>query len=124
MAIINTYGQLKAASEAGFDKRGLVAVGYYGRPSGRMGIGQVSKWQVSSPFFQTDPNAPWYDYGNKAFPLYGNGETPHQRKMNTLAKAQAWAESEYGIKEWVKNRMGDYVPKEVNDKFPIPKREK
>ena len=27
----------------------------------------------------------------------------------------------FGAREFVKNRLGDYVEKEVNEKFPIPK---
>ena len=42
----------------------------------------------------------------------------------TLEKAKQWCAEKYGITEWEKNRMGDYVPKPLNTMFPLPKREK
>jgi len=31
-----------------------------------------------------------------------------------------WACQKYGPREFAKNRMRDYVEKEVNERFPIP----
>lgn len=123
MAIINTYDQLKAAAEAGFDKGKLVGIGYHAPDAANSRDISVKKWSVFSPFFKTDPSASWYDNGRKTFSL-GFEITHKQRKDAALALAKTWAEAAFGIVEWSKNRMGVYVPKEVNDKFPIPKREK
>jgi len=42
-----------------------------------------------------------------------------QEKKIRLAEAIAWADAKFGKREYVRNRMGDYVEREVNEKFPI-----
>lgn len=119
--IINTHEQLQAAAAAGFDKRSLVGIGYHAPDRSNSRDVSVMKWSVFSPFFKTAPDAPWYDYGCKTFSLFGhgNGEQVHaKRKAAALKAAQEWA-AQYGVTEWAKNRQGDYVAKEVNDKFPL-----
>ena len=109
--IINTYDQLKAAVASGIlSKEKAVAVVYYPRPSGRMGIAQCDKSQVYSPFFKTDPNAAWYDYGHKTFT--GN-------RASSFEKAKAWASETYGITEWKPNANRSHVPAIVQKRFPI-----
>lgn len=121
--IINTYEQLRAAAASGFDKRGLIAISYHAPDRSNSRDVSVRKWSVFSPFFTTAPDAPWYDYGQKVFSLFGarNGaETHAQQKAAALKAAQEWA-AQYGVTEWARNRLGDYVPKEVNDRFPLRK---
>lgn len=109
--LINTYDQLKAAVELGVISRSkAVSISYHPRPTGRMGMAQISKSVVYSPFFKTDPNAPWYDYGNKTF---------SGKRSESFEKAKEWASETYGIKEWKANRMRCHVPAEVQDKFPL-----
>ena len=67
----------------------------------------------------TDPKAHWADYGKKFFSSSGWGE----RKL-VLETAIKWANETFGPRDFVRNRMGDYVEREVNEKFPIPKRER
>jgi len=47
-----------------------------------------------------------------------------QCRERRLKEAIAWADSQFGKRDYVKNRWGDYVEKEVNEKFPIPKQPK
>jgi len=65
----------------------------------------------------TDPNAAWYDFKKKAF--YVSGRTD---RMTQLADALAWVKEKYGKDDFVRNRMGDYVEREINTQFPIPER--
>lgn len=59
-----------------------------------------SKTQVIRPGLMTDPNAAWYDHGNKTF----------SGKMSvSVPAAKAWASKKYGIKKWKRNRMGDWI---------------
>lgn len=109
--IINTYDQLRAAVKAGLiAKEKAVAVSYNPRPSGRMGIARCNKSTVYSPFFKTNPNSAWYDYGNKTF-------TGNRNASFLLAKI--WASETYGITEWKPNAMRAHVPAIVQDRFPI-----
>lgn len=110
--IINTYDQLKAAAEAGFDKKKLICIAYHKREK----VFGAS-WRASSPFFSTDPRAAWYNNGAIAFIVSGNKDKNFQ-----LAQIQETIRLKFGIEKWAKNRMRDYVPFEVNEKFPIPKK--
>lgn len=110
---MNTYEQLRRAVAAGLiSKQQAVAISYAPRPEGRMGICHINKSVVWSPFFKTDPNAHWMDYGNKSFS--GN-------RAGSFPKAKEWASKTYGIASWKPNRMRDHVPAQVQDAFPIPK---
>lgn len=107
---MNTYEQLKKAVEAELITKHQALVISYHKPEYRSV--KSNGCAVWSPFFQTDKNAHWSDYGNKFF--IGN-------KKESLPLAMEWAIGTYGELNFVRNRMGDYVPKIVNDKFPIPK---
>lgn len=125
--LINTYDQHYA------DGGDRIILYYHNAQTGRMAtkakfsIGHMKAGQD----YKTDPTAPWYNYGkmtfdvnwthSKDFPREG---TVAQRRKQALAEAIAWVTKKYGAREFVKNRVGDYVEKEVNDRFPIPKREK
>jgi hypothetical protein len=120
--IINTYDQLKAARDAGFATRRTVALSYSAPDRSNSRDVSVPKWSVFSPFFQTNPEAAWYDNGCKTFLLGLKGATHKERKEAALKEAMAWATQRYLISEWAKNRQGDYVDKEINDNFPLAKR--
>ncbi len=63
-----------------------------------------SRWQVIRPGYKTDPNASWYDHGRKTF-THSGGDS----KKAAFAEAQAWAGNRYGIKNWKRNGVGDYI---------------
>ena len=116
--IINTYDQLKVAvSEGAVNKQQAVAVSY--NPIQKIGFTRCAEWEIFSPYFKTDPEAHWTDYGKKKFTVTHRGE-----KKTVLAEAMQWASEKYGVQEWAKNRAGDYVPKEIEARFPIPKERK
>lgn len=115
--LINTHDQLKAAHAAGRDQRSCVAIGYAVN-GGRSVL--PAWWKVWSPFFETNPDSAWYEYGGKTFTM-GTGETHKERKAAALKTAQEWA-VQFGVIEWAKNRAGNYVPAEVQKRFPLPKR--
>lgn len=121
--IINTHEQLKAAVAAGFDKRKAVAISYHSPDRSNSRDVSVMHWRIFSPFFNTNPDAPWCDNGCETFSLGFKNGTHKERKDATLSDATAWAAEQYGVTRWVKNRLGDYVAKEINDNFPIPKRD-
>lgn len=112
--IINTYDQLLEAVRLKIiTKNQAVACTYDRRAEGRMGMCDMNKSTVSSPFFNTNPSAHWSDYGQKVF--LGN-------RAESLPKAKAWASHEYGVKDWARNRAGSWVPAQVQAELPIPKR--
>ena len=112
--IINSWDQNVAA---GGDRITI----YYYAPEAR--AVSVARYQVvhlvDGHQRQTDPKAAWYDHGKKTFlvsyPL-------REGKPIALAKAIAWVAETYGVRDFVRNRFGDYVEREVNERFPIPKR--
>ena len=114
----NTHQQLQAAKEAGMSGP-FVAI-FYVSDTGRGGIGTL--WVVDRPGYRIDPDAHWALHGKKGFWVEGSGETFAQRKAQTLAAAQAWANSRYGEVEWAKNRDGEYLPAHINKAFPLAKK--
>lgn len=110
--IINAWDQCNAA---GGDR---IVISYYAR-SGRDVL--PSRWVVfryiAGVTVPTDPGAPWYNAGCKTFIPAGRS------RKEGLDQAIAWVKEAYGKSEFVRNRMGDYAEKEVNDKFPIPRRD-
>lgn len=115
MRLINTYDQLKAAVEAGIITQKQAISISYAAYSGRGSSG--SRWQVWSPYFKTDPEGHWTDYGKKSFPVYKNN------RKEILEEVKKWVADNYGITDWKFNRAREYVPSIVNEKLPIPKRE-
>lgn len=67
----------------------------------------------------TDKGAAWYDRGMKTFTIM---HPIREHKAEALAAAVAWVAATYGPREFVRNRMGDYVERDVNERFPIPRR--
>jgi len=112
--IINTYDQMKAA------QGDRIAILKQNADYGRGGHG--SGWHVHRVVngvpMQTDRNGHWSDHGFKYFSSHRGG---HAGVRAALAEAIAWAINRYGQREFVRNRWGDYVEREVNEAFPIPK---
>lgn len=114
--IINTYDQLRAAG-------GGVAISpsYTGARTEYFYGWAV--WRVGADGRQivTDPKAHWADYGKKVFSTtQAGGTTPAERSRNALAAAKKWvAERGWYDGEWMRNRMRDYLPKDINKRFPI-----
>jgi len=112
--IVNTWDQLVAF---GGDR---IAILYNPQcRGGRSANIQVFR-MVNGVEYQTDPKASWYNYGKKTFLI------PHpvnERRGEVLAEAIAWT-AKYGLREFVRNRLGDYVEREVNERFPIPRKVK
>ena len=66
--------------------------------------GHGASWRVGQIGFKTDPNAAWYDNGNKTFMVFTM--TKHQ----ALEAAQAWAAERYHITAWERSPWGSYHP--------------
>lgn len=67
-------------------------------------------WVVNRQGDRTDPEAPWYHYGNKQFGIgFDNDE------QNALELAIAWAEEKYGAPAagWAKDPYGNYADAEL-----------
>lgn len=70
-------------------------------------LGRASRsaeWTVVGNGFKTDPDGPWYDYGQKTFLVY----RPLKEKAEKLAEAMQWAQDTYGISEWERDPFGGY----------------
>lgn len=69
-------------------------------------------WQVLGVGFNTDPDAPWYNYGNKTFNVWGRDDKESKR-----LEAISWTSEKYGIAEWEKSPFGSYHPKGTLEKL-------
>lgn len=116
--IINTYDQLRAAGG------GVAILSSYTGTRTQYFYGWAV-WRVGANGKQivTDPKAHWSDYGKKVFSATGAaGATPAERSRNALTQAKQWvAEQGWYDGEWTRNRMRDYVPREINKRFPLRK---
>lgn len=118
--IFNTWDQLKAY---GGDR-----IAIYYQPQGDSRSVRVPGWYVSRLLngkeVATDPKAAWYDYGRKFF-MCPIGMGAREGKPIALKQAIAWAAKTYRLQEFefVRNRQGSYVERQVNEKYPIPKGE-
>jgi hypothetical protein len=112
--VINTHDQLVAAGG------GIAITTCYtpGRRRRKCGYA-IYRLNEKGQKMITDPDAAWYDNKMKTFNWAGN------EKANVLAEAQAWVASVFSYTgQWVRNRHGDYVLKEINKRFPLRKLEK
>jgi hypothetical protein len=110
--IINTYDQNVA------DGGDRIIISFHAREPRAYMPARWVVWRVKNGKIEkTDPNGAWYNYGRKSFTCGSN-------KKERLAEAIAWVAEKYGAREFVRNRTGNYVEKEVNEKFPLPKKEK
>lgn len=110
--IVNTYEQMTAA---GGDQ---IAVCWTGETAGPGSYRWFVRRLVDGRAVVTRPDAPWYDYKLKAF----SGWPVRREKAPALEKALAWVRATYpqhAETVFVRNRLGDYVAKEVNDRWPI-----
>jgi len=115
--IINTYDQCKAASGE------RIAIYYRGVDRGRGGHGAgflVGRFKDGVEY-KTDPDAHYHHNFMKWFPV--TYPVPKNKPL-VLVQVTAWVAERYGAREFVRNRMGDYVEKDVNAKFPIPPRKR
>lgn len=114
--IVNTHDQLRAAG-------GGVAImpAYIGGRTQYFCGWSIYRVNVEGKQLVTDPKAHWQQYGKKTFSTMGaTGDTPAERSRNALALAKRWiAEQGWYDGEWMRNRMRDYVPKEINKQFPL-----
>lgn len=111
-AIVNTWDQLVAAG-------GGVAVSYHPANDRACMVASWTVFRVAADRreFVTDPKAHWTDNGRKAFHCCGRED-----KARAEREALAWASERFGVTEWARNRMRDWVPAEVQKAFPIPAR--
>lgn len=116
--VTNTHDQLIRWKIAGLQARpvGITRANLHvGRSSWRDG------WHIYSPWGRTDPDGHWQHNGSKhiARPSGINGMAGDKAALEI---AITWANHYCGMEfEWVRNRMGEYVPKELNDMFPLRK---
>jgi hypothetical protein len=112
MIIFNTHYQLRAAGG------GFAITWHSKRPRSPIG----AYWAVIRYMkdqngvlrqYKTDPQAPWYHHGCKVFGGF-------QSKTEALAEAKQWCEDNYAFTgKWARNKQGDYLPVDINKKFPI-----
>jgi hypothetical protein len=117
--VINTHDQLLAARSAGLPDVAVCPRHCNGgRDSWRNG------WKVYQPGFNLgDETNRWdWDYGCKVF-SEGMGNWRESREL-AFFQASSWTREQYGIRKFVRNRMGDFVDERVNKQFPLPKRGK
>ncbi len=117
--IVNTHQQLVAAGG------GIAIVTHRGGARSDY----VAGWGVyrvgpDGKKIDTNPNAPWYDYGKKVFLNSSFSGSFHERSRAALERAKQWiTEQGWHKGNWKRNRMRDYVPAEIDLKFPIRKRD-
>jgi hypothetical protein len=115
--IINTYDQMIASG------CGVAIVVSWGGIRDRY----VDGWLVLRRDKQgrevpTDPKAPWYHHGHKWFGMRSNGSFA-ERRHEAFLRAAAWvAEQGWYSGEWKRNALGDFVPADVQKRFPIKRR--
>ena len=88
----------------------LLYIGYTPADTGRAGHSQ--EWTVVSPTKPTDPDGPWYNYGQKTFLVWNRADKPVK-----LREAMDWVEKQYGIIDWEKSPFGSYHPKGTMQKL-------
>ncbi len=115
---VNTHDQLVKWNREFGEKFVAISPRYTpGRTPSRNG------WAVWSPWKTLDPDAAWYDYGHMCFNGFALGSSRKEGSALALIAAQTWAQSLSETKViWVRNRMGDYIPEQVNKAFPLRKR--
>lgn len=117
--IVNTHCQLTANG-------GGVAImpSYGGARTSHVNGWLIYRVGARGKQIPTDPDAHWSQYGRKWFSNRNHKGTFHQRQAAALEDAKRWiAEQGWYDGEWKRNRQRDYVPAEINKRFPIPKRE-
>ena len=111
--VINTYQQLQAATTGVGAEHQAIAITFSAAHSV---FGP--RWQVvrivRGRNVKTDHHASWHDYGRKTF--LGN------KRSDASERAKAWVAGQYGEHgPWKRNRMGEWVPERINNRFPLRK---
>ena len=116
--IANTWEQLHLWKQAGLHSRPVAIGPAYlpGRTPTRSG------WIVWSPWEPTDTDSEWYFHGKKHFSGFGLGNSRKESLALSLTEAMKWANDNYGPFNWARNSTGEYVPEQLQKKFPIRKR--
>lgn len=112
--IINTYDQLVSGKSMGIPPVAILRewIGHRQRY-----IYGVKVWHLTK---KSDPSSHAFDSFCRVFRMPSVG-TFHERLKAASEEAKAWASKQYGVVEWEKNRMNDWVPAPLNTKFPLRK---
>jgi hypothetical protein len=111
--LINTHDQLTAAGGG----PAITSIYTPGRDPVFCGWG-VYRVNEHGKQVVTDAHAAWYNHGNKVF------HTTRGDRMAALQAAKDWVANYLGEPgPWVRNRMRDYVPRHINERFPLVKPE-
>jgi len=115
--IVNTHDQLRAAGG------GVAIVPTYTGTRTQYPYGWgIYRMGADGKQIVTDSKAHWADYGKKIFSHNRHKGTPAECKRLSLEEAKRWvAEQGWYDGEWKRNRMRDYVPAEINKRFPLSK---
>lgn len=116
--IINTYDQLMAAMRAGHKWPYALCREYVGHRTP-----YFYGWKVYHPTKATDPSkSTSLSRGYRTFSRVGAASSDRMGR-EALAAAQQWVADTYGYSGlWKRNRMGDYVPADIQKQWPIPDR--
>lgn len=108
--VINTYDQLVRAG-------GGVAIlpSYTGTRTQYFYGWAIWRIGPNGKTIVTDPKAHWQEKGKKVFSA-GLDKMAALETAKTWIKEQGWYDG-----KWARNRMRDYVPKDVNKRFPLRK---
>jgi hypothetical protein len=115
--IYNTHQQLVRAGG------GVAIVLSYGGIRDRYVDGwSIYRVNAAGKHVPTDPDVPWYHHGNKWISSTSLEGTFAERQREALEIAKNWiAEQGWYSGEWRRNRARDYVPVEIDKRFPIRK---
>jgi len=116
--LINSFDQITAAGGRRF------VISYHARE-----VALAARWVVlgyqDGREFVTDPKAAWFDHGRKTFlPDPSSSKDWRDAKQKAYDEAVAWVKRRYNAVDFVRNTVGDYVERDVNERFPIPRQKK
>lgn len=102
------YRTLGMHNEYGFAD-GKLFLSYTPEDNGRGGHG--AHWQAVKGNEETDPTAPWYNYGKKTFTVfsYHKGDGHAAAKQRALDAIKQWASDKYGVQEWARTPYGSWM---------------
>lgn len=114
---INTYQQMRAAVRAGIvDKQHALVLSY--EPAQRSPIHGWYMWSPLDWYHPDRENAAWYEKSRRCYFLRGDASYAGKTK-DGVAVALKEAQRLTGITEWKRNRDGDFVPVQVQQRLPI-----
>lgn len=115
--VINTYDQLMAAREHGLPDVGIIIRHWQGtREWYRNGWNVYRPGKLIKGSSKTNPFQP--DYGKIPFEEE-HGIPWREARKKALKAAMDFVRQRYGISEFARNPMGDYVDARVNKQFPL-----